>query len=161
VLLENRKHNGVAGYHVYTPMQLQGTDKWVMVNRGWIAQGADRSLVPPLPGSQDEITIQGRVANVPSVGIRLGEPAAERRWPMRVIYLDLEWLEQQTGLSLLPYVVYQTGDNPYGLQRDWHEEWYSKTSMTPEKHMGYAVQWFSMVVLVVIMFFIFSLKRDQ
>ncbi len=36
VLLDNQVENTVAGYHVLTPMQVEGGNSYVLVNRGWI-----------------------------------------------------------------------------------------------------------------------------
>src|SRR5690554_968276 len=49
VLLDNRIHNGVAGYHVIMPLRVPGSSMHVLVNRGWIAAGPDRSRLPEVP----------------------------------------------------------------------------------------------------------------
>jgi surfeit locus 1 family protein len=160
ILLENQKHEAMPGYHVFTPLQLQGSNTYVLVNRGWIKQGDDRRFVPQLPGPVDKVQIQGRVENVPSVGIKLGLPGESGRiWPKRVIYVDLDWLSKEMGYNLLPYVVYQTSGQEYGLVRDWRQKFQAGQRMTPEKHMGYALQWFSLAGLVLIMYVILSVKK--
>jgi len=162
ILLENQKYNGQPGYHVFTPLRLQGSDVYVLVNRGWIQQGADRRFIPDLPGDESTISIKGRVENVPSVGIKLGLPGEPGRlWPKRLIYLDLAWLGQETGYNLLPYVVYQTDGQDDGLIRDWRQQFQSGNRMTPEKHIGYAVQWFSLVILSLVMYIVLSVKKTS
>src|SRR5438034_21992 len=46
VYLDNRIHRGVAGYHVVMPLRIGGSDRYVLVNRGWIARAAHRSELP-------------------------------------------------------------------------------------------------------------------
>ena len=40
VLLDNQVENTTAGYHVFTPMQVEGSQVYVLVNRGWIKGGS-------------------------------------------------------------------------------------------------------------------------
>ncbi len=160
VLLDNQKHNGTPGYHVFTPARIEGSDTYVMVNRGWVRQGDDRRILPALPGPAARVSIQGRVENVPSVGIKVGEPGESGRlWPKRVIYLDLPWLAEESGYNLLPYVVYQTDGQDFGLSRDWRSVFQAGPRMTPQKHRGYAIQWYSLVVLVLVMYIILSFRK--
>ena len=48
ILLDNKVHGGTAGYYVLTPIRLADGGAIVVVNRGWIAQGASRTLRPPI-----------------------------------------------------------------------------------------------------------------
>ena len=43
ILLDNQVHDNTAGYFVYTPFQLENSDTWYLVNRGWMAAGTDRN----------------------------------------------------------------------------------------------------------------------
>jgi cytochrome oxidase assembly protein ShyY1 len=95
----------------------------------------------------------------PAVGMKLGEPGTQSGWPRQLTYLDLAWLSRETGYNLLPYLVYQTSKSPDGLIRDWQQNFQSGQRMTPDKHRGYALQWYSLVVLTIIMYFVLSLKR--
>ena len=45
VLVDNRIHDGHAGYHVITPLVLSD-GRTVLVNRGWAPQGATRAALP-------------------------------------------------------------------------------------------------------------------
>ena len=45
VLLDNRIRNGVAGYHLLTPMQTR-ENHWVLINRGWLPRGLRREQLP-------------------------------------------------------------------------------------------------------------------
>jgi len=160
-LLDNQKYKSRPGYHVFTPMRISSSRTHVLVARGWIKQGDDRRFIPSLPLSAGETTIQGRVEKVPGIGFKAGLPGESGRlWPKRLIYIELDWIAKETGLSFLPYVVYQTNDEDNGLVRDWQHKFQAKKRMTPEKHMGYALQWFSLAILVMVMYFILSFKKS-
>ena len=47
-LIDNRTHQGQAGYHVLTPLLLNDGSGAVLVNRGWVAAG-DRRHLPVVP----------------------------------------------------------------------------------------------------------------
>ena len=49
ILLDNRVRNGVVGYDVLTPVRIEGGELSVLVNRGWIAAGPRRDLLPKIP----------------------------------------------------------------------------------------------------------------
>ena len=46
ILIDNRTHNGQAGYHVVTPLRVEGSDIRLLVNRGWIPAPAERRETP-------------------------------------------------------------------------------------------------------------------
>lgn len=161
ILLENQKYERKPGYHIFTPMRLQGSDTYILVARGWVKQGTDRRFIPALPGAEGVQQIHGRVERVPGVGYKAGEPGETGLlWPKRVIYIDLPWISKETGYSFLPYVVYQTAGKDFGFVRDWRQKFQAKERMTPEKHLGYALQWFSLTMLVVIMYLILSIGKS-
>src|SRR6266849_8176040 len=56
LLLDNKVLHGAAGYHVLTPLRLEGGELHVLVNRGWIAAG-DRSRLPAVPTPETLQTI--------------------------------------------------------------------------------------------------------
>ncbi|MBT5234798.1 MAG: SURF1 family protein [Candidatus Marinimicrobia bacterium] len=146
-LLDNRKHKRVAGYHVMAPMHIEGSERAVLVNRGWVAQGKSRAEVPFIALPTGLLQLEGVVRVPVSQGFRLEQqPAAAVR-----LYLDLQQISQMIGLELLPFVVRQqsevensgVGD---GLIRAWKLE--SRDS-DPAMHYGYAVQWFAFALLLV------------
>jgi len=53
ILLDNRVMNGVAGYHVLSPLRIAGSELAILVNRGWLAAGRSRERIPlqPAPGA--------------------------------------------------------------------------------------------------------------
>ena len=74
-LLDNMLHDGVAGYHVLTVLRVEGSTRRMIVNRGWVGSGSDRSTLPDVSASTEPRTITGRIERLPRPGMRLGEPA--------------------------------------------------------------------------------------
>lgn len=149
-LLDNRIRQGRAGYHVYSLFELdEGREPLLLVNRGWVGVGESRQFLPELPVPEDRLSIAGRLDSPESVGIRMGE--AHLGSPARLIvvpYLDIEALEQALGRRIHRFALVLDERQPGLLQRDWVRT----EQITPEKHLGYAVQWFALAVALVIIY---------
>src|SRR5215471_2240488 len=48
ILIDNKVQAGRVGYHVVAPFKI-ANDRYVLVDRGWVAQGASRSRLPQAP----------------------------------------------------------------------------------------------------------------
>jgi surfeit locus 1 family protein len=136
--LDNRIHQGRAGYHVYSPFRDAASGRWVMVARGWIAAGADRNALPALPRSAGLTTLNGHV-RLPGEAYTLAPGAADgQRWQA----VDLAAWRQATGLPLTAFTVQQTSPAADGLTRDW-----PRPDAGIDRHRGYALQWFALATL--------------
>jgi cytochrome oxidase assembly protein ShyY1 len=139
VFLDNRTRSGIAGFHVLTPLQLEG-GAWVMVLRGWVARDAlERTRLPALPPQAEAVRVEGFAQAAlaqPMVLARQAEPApGERLWQ----HYDVEAYRRWSGLAVVDGIVRQTSALPDGLARDWVEP-----GSGADKHRGYAFQWFAM-----------------
>lgn len=157
-LLDNQVQDGRAGYRILTPLRLDGSGRAVLVDRGWVPVGPDRSQLPELPVDEAPHTVTGRIARGPVVGIRLGEPAAEDRgWPRRVQYLEHDYFER-----VLPYPVadYLLREGPLEggpvAARAPRDGW----RFGPERHEGYAVQWFAMALALTVIWVSVNTRRN-
>ncbi|MEY3460469.1 MAG: hypothetical protein RLZZ03_122, partial [Pseudomonadota bacterium] len=140
VYLDNRPMNGRPGFWVMTPLQLSGTDKVVLVQRGWIPRDfVDRSRLAPVETSAQEVRLQGRMAPAPAklYAFKGADTGLIRQ------NLDIGVLAAETGLPLMPVLVLQTGPASEGLQREW-----AAPNTGIDKHLGYAFQWFGLSALV-------------
>lgn len=158
-LLDNRVFLGQPGYHVFTPFIALGDERpSLLVNRGWISVGETREFLPLLPLPGGDIELNGHLDSPASVGLVLGEPplqSVEDR--VAVLSLDIAALAAAKGLDLLPFALVLDENQPGSLQYDWSPV----PEMGPEKHLGYAVQWFGLAVALVIIFVGVNIQRDD
>jgi surfeit locus 1 family protein len=158
-LLDNMSHRGAPGYEVLTVLRLEEGSR-LLVNRGWVPfsgfreQLPDVALPPEAAGGRVELT--GRLAGLPSVGLASGRlaPAADGRWPRVTSFPTMEQLEQAYGSKLLPVVLLLDADAGPGFVREWHPP-----GLPPERHVGYAVQWWAFALLLVGLFTGLNLKK--
>jgi len=149
-LLDNRLFRGQPGYHVFTPFRVAGEEQpTLLINRGWIAVGASRAYLPRLPLPEEVVELRGRLDSPASVGLVLGEvPLASPADRVLVQSLDIAALAGVRDMDLLPYALVIDDGMPGGLQYDWSPI----PAMGPEKHLGYAVQWFGLAVALLIIY---------
>lgn len=144
VFLDNQVHQGRAGFDVLMPIKLVNSNIHVLVNRGWVASGGDRSHLPEIatPQGRQRITgfIRERTPRVGSVGIGAKNgniwsevtPAAFAAW---------------AGFPVQPLVLYQTSAAEDGLIRDWRPS----PGSGADRNRGYAVQWFAMALVTAVL----------
>lgn len=136
VFLDNRPMAGRSGFILVTPLRLSGDGRALLVQRGWVPRNfQDRTQVPDVPTPAGEVEVTGRLAPPPS---RLFELGAAEQGRIRQ-NLDIDSLARETGLSLLPLSVLQTGASAEGLLREW-----PRFESASHKHHAYAAQWFAM-----------------
>lgn len=151
VFLDNRPMARQTGFYVLTPLRLTGSDRVVLVQRGWAPRHqVDRSLLPPVQTPTGEVQVSGRIAAHPPRVYQLGQ---EQGGAIRQ-NLDLDAWRAETGLPLAPVLVVQTGAASDGLQRDWPE-----AASGVEKHYGYAFQWFGLCTLIGLLLLWFQVVR--
>ncbi len=155
LLLDNRTHQGRAGYHVLTPFRTAG-DARVLVNRGWVVANPDRSVLPELPGPDGAVRVRASVKLPPEKIFRLDEvEEATRGWPRVIQQIEPGKLQQYLGHELLPIILLLDRDAAHGFVRDWKPVY----GTTPEKHRAYAMQWFTLAAVLVLIYIGVNTKR--
>ena len=138
-LLDNQPNKGRLGYRVY--QIIESNDDTILVNLGWVQGSIDRSVLPEITPVTGQHTITGHVREV-EVGIQLqAQNLADAAWPLRVQQIELDKFSVLIGKKLLPFVVYLDTKETLGYKKNWQP-----IVMPPEKHRGYAFQWFSLAL---------------
>jgi surfeit locus 1 family protein len=141
-LLDNQVRNGVAGYQVITPFVMDGEGPVVLVDRGWVPQGNDRSRLPNIGFASTYRKLKAMVNHFPQPGMKIG-PADDGSagWPRVIQYFDMSAVEQQLNASVLPVLLLLDRHEPDGFVREWAP---ATPRIGPERHEAYAVQWFAL-----------------
>jgi len=151
VFLDNRQMAARQGFFVVTPLQLDGSNQVVLVQRGWVPRNFnDRAALPVLPTIDGPVDVDGLIAPSPA---KLYDVGAQSTGNIRQ-NLELAGYAQETGLPLAPFSVQQAGPDGDGLARDW-----TPVNTGVEKHYGYAFQWFALSALIVFLFVWFQIVR--
>ena len=156
VLLDNVINKGIAGYKVLTPLISEDTKKLLLVDRGWLPAGNDRGKLPKLDISKDEVKIFGTLES-PELGFVLSENLITNSSPKVSQTKNIEVLQTAFNQELFPFILVAEPTLKDSLE-------YIKitpTNMTPAKHYGYAIQWFTMFLAICFMYLWIGSKNEK
>lgn len=151
VLLDNRTHNGTAGYQVLTPLKLNDGSH-LLVARGWIASTGKREPPAPMPPA-GRVKVTGRLNAPPGRFLEL-----KHTEPVGAVWqnLDLSAYAKATGLTIAPLVLEQSAGDPDGLLRDW-----PSPDLGRDKNIGYMWQWYGFATLTALLWLVLSWRKDD
>ncbi len=151
VLIDNRVLHGVVGYHVLMPLKIAAGERFVLVNRGWVAGTGVRATLPAVTTPADTVEVTG-LAVMPSPRFfELSTAVAEGKvWQN----LTLERYRQAMPIAIQPVVIRQDNDLDDGLVREW-----DAPDVGVGKHYGYAFQWFALAAAILIYYFATHVRK--
>lgn len=153
-LLDNRTRDGRPGYEVLTIFYPRA-GRPVVVNRGWVAALDRRQQLPEIPTPESEVVLAGRLSEFPEPPVLAGS-ASETGWPKRVQALSPEQA-RDTEKELADMVIRLASPGQSGaFTADWAPD-----RMGAQTHYGYAAQWFSLALALVVLTLIASYKKPD
>ncbi len=142
--LDNQLQQGRPGVRWYVPIKTtQGSI--LLVDLGWQMR-SDRSVpltLPPLPDGE----LSGVLLPPPGAGLMLGADAPG--WPKLVTRLDFAQLEPYFDAPLLNSVLELKNAQSPSIRAEL---------LPPERHRGYAVQWFGLSLAVLVIYLTLALR---
>ncbi|WP_255531426.1 SURF1 family protein [Luteimonas sp. MC1572] len=159
VLLDNQQRDGRSGvraYRVFIPDA--GTP--LLVELGWLPVPGDRSM-PEVPRPHGEIDVAGMLSPPPSLGIggTALAPAPGNADALVAVGLAPSGLAAALGQPRLAARVLRLDpDLPLGYARDLDM---LANTLPPERHLGYAVQWFALAAAMLVIALILSFRRTR
>ncbi len=151
VLLMHQMQAQDVGYHVLTLFQPVSGGLPLWVDRGFLSVRHKNEIPPPPTQS---LRIRGIIDLPEPDRFILGENILfPTKRPLEIQRLDVDELSAVTGKRALPVVILAETDLHDGLIREWEI-----VVMPPEKHYGYAVQWFAMAACLVVIYGVLSVN---
>ncbi len=156
ILIDNRVHQERAGYHVITPLRIDGSEVRVLVNRGWISANGTRQI-PGVETPTEAVELQA-TAIVPGTRFfTLAPEPAGSGWQPVWQNLDLARYRQAVDFSLHPVVLQLNPQSSGGgFVRDW-----PRPDERIERHIGYAWQWFGFAAATIGIWLYFLFRRRE
>jgi len=154
IYMDNKVHRGNSGYHIVQPLRLAGGTH-VLVNRGWTLAGASRDRLPEIRTPAGEIALSGlRLQRFAQAYAPPGLPSLAG--PQGKVWQNVtrEQFSAWSGLTLESYVIEQHSAADDGLVRDW-----PVAEIGAGKNDAYALQWYALATLSLILFFVLNIKR--
>lgn len=155
-LLDNQFNQHRFGYNVLSPLQITATQV-VLVNRGWIPTNQTRQDIPNIQTPSKLLTVKGS-AYFPSKKQWLLSADVEEKVKNALIIeqVDVKRLSQVLQKKVYPFIIRLDKSEAHGFIREW-----TIVSMPPERHLGYAVQWFAMAFVILILFIVLNVKKND
>jgi cytochrome oxidase assembly protein ShyY1 len=153
LLLDGQSHRHQPGYQVWTPLVLADASV-VVVNRGWVPldrAGFDGSAPVGV------VTVSGFWRGLPEPGVRLEGPgncAPEVKFPAVVLYPTADELECLFKRPVVGGLLLLDPEAPGGFVREWTD-----FGFPPQRHYGYAAQWFALGLAAIVIFLVVNRKR--
>ena len=152
VLIDNQINDGQVGYKIYTPFYFD--DKAIFVDRGWISRGKTRSELPDIDFQSDRLRIVGSLLK-PEKEVLAGDDIFTKNWPI----VSQTKLPNIIGTKFNKdfsdsVIVLEPGSN-------FLKEYIPLQPfvISPTKHYGYALQWFTMSMVLFSMF-IYAINKE-
>lgn len=157
LLLDNQRLGdkvGVNVYRVFQPDQGQA----ILVNLGWLVVPGDRSM--PKPGKiSGSYQLDGLLVSPPSPGLAIG-PAyvktSDDYWLLT--RMSLQDLSVELKTPLASRILRLNPDLPIGHARDLD---ILPNTLPPEKHRGYAVQWFGLCLATLVITLVLTWRKRK
>jgi cytochrome oxidase assembly protein ShyY1 len=154
ILLDNQIRDGRYGHDVYGVFFDRPSGQYALLNRGWVPGDSSRRSLPDIDVPEAELTLEATVYVSPGKPYLLAEDQFnELDWPVLVQTASSPALYALLGTAvageLFPKELRLAANAPAGFRRDW-----PVVNVSPEKHRGYALQWFTMSAAL-LLFFVF------
>ena len=153
MLVQNRMHDGQMGFEVITPFKVAGENKLLLVNRGWVK-------TPPVLAQENlsaPTAVVGVIKLLNEYQFILGKNILQSdAKPLVMQKIDTRDISQLLRQAVFPFVLRLDAAAPLGFARDWQA-----LNVNPERHMGYAVQWFLMAAVLLIAYLSFCIEKVE
>lgn len=154
LLLDNRMRDGQAGVELLQPFQDQASGLWLLVNRGWLPW-PDRRVPVSFATPDQPLALEAAVYVAPGSTFQLHPDPVGGQWPHLLTAIDARQLWQQLGRDGFDHEL-RLEPGPASYRLDW-----PVVAMGPEKHQGYAVQWFALATALVLLYLYFGWHHEK
>ena len=149
IYIDNRVLNSNVGYAVLTPLKIDNSPWWIMVDRGWLSAGLSREKRPDFITSPKMQQLIGRLNLLPQK-----PPLWDEDYPVANgalwQYFSIAEYSAQTQLQILPLVLELAPESTSEVDPNLIRSWAKIDDQWVARHHAYAVQWFAMAAAFLI-----------
>jgi surfeit locus 1 family protein len=153
-IYDNQIVKGNAGYYVLTPFVLNEKTA-ILVNRGFVPWHGKRGELVDIEIDSQPSTIEVGLIK-PKQRIELKQQALGTVFPILIQSLDLDQLSQLSNYQIIPMLAQLDIKSNKGFFRQW-KPFYGSV----DKHLGYALQWFLMALVLSIIAIRLLIKNSR
>ena len=154
-IYDNQIVDQASGYYVLTPFVLTGQSNAIMINRGFIPWNGRRDQLADIAVDYAPREIKIQVSR-PIKRIELKTSDISNQFPVLIQAIDFDVIEEISSTSFVDVIGLLDPSSDDGFVRKW--EPYTGSI---EKHIGYAIQWFLMALVLGIIGIRIGLKQRK
>lgn len=154
LLLDNQHYQHEFGYDVVSPLML-ANGKVVLVDRGFVAGDVTRRLFPATETPLGLVRMTGSAYYPSEKTWLLGQVLEKKNADLAIMeQFDTQHISQFLHKSVYPFIIRLDKHAAHGFVREW-----PVVAMAPQRHYGYALQWFAIALVILILFIALNLKH--
>lgn len=159
LMLDNARRGDAVGLRAHALYRDADSGAVVLVDFGWLPFDAGRRL-PAIDAPPDVLDARGLLVTMPGQGLRLGAPPAlgPGESPVLLTTLDLAEIGAAFALTLFDGMLRLDPALPLGFARDLDA---LPNTLPPEKHYGYALQWFGFAAALFVIALILTFRKPR
>jgi len=154
-IYDNQIVNQVSGYYVLTPYALEGQSKAILINRGFIPWNGRRDKLADIVIGQDAREIKVQISK-PIKRMELKPSETGIQFPVLIQSIEIQDMADIARIDFSSVIGLLDPSTSDGFIRKW--EPYTGSI---EKHIGYAVQWFLMALVLAIIGIRIAIKQRK
>ena len=154
--LDNRPIAGNAGFYLLMPFKIAGSERHVLIERGWFpVDQHNRNNLPEQNTPDGKLSIEGVGVRNPGHVLQLAQAPVVQ--PGAILQnLTVAEFAAASKFDMQPFVIEQATDTPDGLTRKW-----PRASVGIERHLGYAFQWYALALTAFLFFVVTGYRRGS
>ncbi len=154
-IYDNQIVDQVSGYYVLTPFFLKDDSKALLVNRGFVPWNGRRERLADINIAEKLTEVKVQISK-PVKRVELKPSEITNDFPVLIQALDLNEMSAIAAIDFVSVVGLLSPDSENGFVRQW--EPYTGSI---ERHVGYAIQWFLMAIVLAFIGVRLALKQRR
>ena len=164
-LIDNKIKDKQPGFNVISLFQILSSNEIILVDRGWIKMKGQRKDIEKNFNFLNNQDIEKNVQEINGYifprdkSYTIGEISTNKSWPrllQAINFKEIKSTIKKDNLFVEGIVFRLNSNNKFGFKRDWKIVFMNST-----KHLGYAFQWFSMALALLILIIIFFVRMKN
>jgi len=154
-IYDNQIVDQISGYYVLTPFILKGASKAILINRGFIPWSGRRDKLADIDIGEKLTEVKVQISK-PVKRMELEASELTGDFPVLIQALDLDEMSTIASLDFASVIGLLSPESDNGFVRQW--EPYTGSI---ERHIGYAIQWFLMALVLAFIGIRLALKQRK
>ena len=154
-IVDNVINKSIAGVNAVTPLMISDSKTQILVNRGWLAWGNDRTFLPAIQTPDGSLSLTGLLVPAAEDHFYLKSPDGSEQGKQLWSQLDLQRFQKLSDNAVQPLILLLDKGQPGSFEHIWQfqgDTWIAR-------HKAYAFQWFGLALALIVIILILGYKH--